>query len=89
LTARVFYYDVKAIQFCPMPNILRSKNKTTAISMLPEGNSIRARRMTAFQLATPLCAWASSGEGCKRLMDAKLRIYMHRIEVMRFGDSSA
>ena len=53
---------------------LETSKKVTAVSMLAEGNSIRSiERMTEVHRDTIMRLGVRVGEGCKRLMDEKMR----------------
>src|ERR1700731_1318202 len=55
-------------------NALSVDKKTTAISMLCEGNSIRAvERITGIHRDTIMRLGVRMGEGCQRIMDDKMR----------------
>jgi hypothetical protein len=55
-------------------NLLSLDNKTTAISMLCEGNSIRAvERITGIHRDTIMRLGVRMGAGCQRIMDEKMR----------------
>jgi IS1 family transposase len=57
-----------------MSNNLKSEVKAQAVSMLCEGNSIRAvERMTGIHRDTVMRLGVRVGEGCKLIMDEKLR----------------
>jgi IS1 family transposase len=57
-----------------MANILETEKKVLAISMLAEGNSIRSiERMTGVHRDTIMRLGLRVGEGCKQIMDAKMR----------------
>jgi IS1 family transposase len=57
-----------------MANNLQSEKKTMAVSMLAEGNSIRSiERMTGIHRDTIMRLGVRVGEGCKQIMDAKMR----------------
>src|SRR6202035_5837139 len=57
-----------------MANKLNDEKKTTAVAMLCEGNSIRSvERMTGIHRDTVMRLGVRMGEGCKALMDEKLR----------------
>src|SRR4051812_24463628 len=57
-----------------MANQLSSERKTTAIQMLCEGASIRAvERMTGIHRDTVMRLGVRVREGCKAMMDEKLR----------------
>jgi IS1 family transposase len=57
-----------------MANILSIEKKISAISALVEGSSIRSiERMTGIHRDTIMRLGVRMGEGCKRLMDEKLR----------------
>jgi IS1 family transposase len=57
-----------------MANELKSETKALAVSMLAEGNSIRSiERMTGVHRDTIMRLGVRVGEGCKRIMDEKLR----------------
>ena len=57
-----------------MANELKSETKVLAVSMLAEGNSIRSiERMTGVHRDTIMRLGVRIGEGCKRIMDEKLR----------------
>jgi hypothetical protein len=57
-----------------MANELKSETKVLAVSMLAEGNSIRSiERMTGVHRDTIMRLGVRVGEGCKRIMDEKLR----------------
>jgi IS1 family transposase len=57
-----------------MSNQLSAENKTTAVSMLCEGSSIRSiERMTGIHRDTVMRLGVRMGEGCRRIMDEKLR----------------
>jgi len=57
-----------------MSNNLSLELKTTAVSMLCEGSSIRGiERMTGIHRDTVMRLGVRMGEGCKRIMDEKLR----------------
>src|SRR5437879_3776618 len=57
-----------------MANTLKTEKKITAISMLCEDASIRAvERVTGVHRDTIMRLGVRIGEGCKRIMDEKLR----------------
>ena len=57
-----------------MSNQLKTEKKITAVSMLAEGNSIRSiERMTNIHRDTIMRLGVRMGEGCKRIMDEKMR----------------
>ncbi|HUJ09219.1 MAG TPA: IS1 family transposase [Verrucomicrobiae bacterium] len=57
-----------------MANNLKSELKATAVSMLCEGSSIRSvERMTGIHRDTVMRLGVRMGEGCKTIMDEKLR----------------
>ena len=57
-----------------MANFLAPQLKTTAVSILCEGNSIRSiERMTGIHRDTVMRLGVRIGEGCKQIMDEKLR----------------
>lgn len=57
-----------------MANELKTEKKIMAVSMLAEGNSIRSiERMTGVHRDTVMRLGVRVGEGCKRIMDEKLR----------------
>jgi IS1 family transposase len=57
-----------------MSNELKTETKALAVSMLAEGNSIRSiERMTGVHRDTIMRLGVRVGEGCKRIMDEKLR----------------
>ncbi len=57
-----------------MSNKLSPDRKTAAVSMLCEGNSIRAiERMTGIHRDTVMRLGVRMGEGCKKIMDEKFR----------------
>jgi len=57
-----------------MANILETEKKVLAISMLAEGNSIRSiERITGILRDTIMRLGIRVGEGCKQIMDAKMR----------------
>lgn len=57
-----------------MSNKLSTDRKATAVSMLCEGNSIRSiERMTGIHRDTVMRLGVRMGEGCKHIMDEKLR----------------
>src|SRR5437773_297115 len=57
-----------------MANTLKPEQKTMAISMLCEGSSIRAvERMTGIHRDTIMRLGVRMGEGCKAIMDSKMR----------------
>jgi IS1 family transposase len=57
-----------------MSNKLSTEQKTSAVSMLCEGNSIRSiERITGVHRDTIMRLGVRMGEGCKRIMDDKLR----------------
>jgi IS1 family transposase len=57
-----------------MANVLPLEKKTAVISMLCEGTSIRAvERITGIHRDTVMRLGVRMGEGCKRIMDEKLR----------------
>ena len=57
-----------------MANNLQTEKKTLAISMLAEGNSIRSvERMTGVHRDTVMRLGIRVGEGCKQIMDSKMR----------------
>jgi len=57
-----------------MANNLETEKKVLAVSMLAEGNSIRSiERMTGVHRDTVMRLGVRVGEGCKRIMDEKLR----------------
>jgi IS1 family transposase len=57
-----------------MSNELKTEKKAQAVSMLCEGNSIRAiERMTGIHRDTVMRLGVRVGEGCKLIMDEKLR----------------
>jgi IS1 family transposase len=66
-----------------MPNILPIEKQVVAISMLCEGNSIRAiERITGMHRDTIMRLGVRVGEGCKRLMDERLQnLNCNRVEV--------
>lgn len=66
-----------------MANTLSTEKKTMAVSMLAEGNSIRSiERMTGVHRDTIMRLGVRVGEGCKQIMDDKLRnLKCTRIEV--------
>ncbi len=55
-------------------NALLTEKKITAVSMLAEGNSIRSiERMTGIHRDTVMRLGVRMGEGCKRIMDERMR----------------
>lgn len=66
-----------------MANVLPIEKQTVIVSMLAEGNSIRSiERMTGIHRDTIMRLGVRVGEGCKRLMDEKLRnLNCARVEV--------
>src|SRR5436305_514237 len=57
-----------------MANVLPMEKQITAISALAEGMSIRAiERMTGVHRDTIMRLGVRVGEGCKRVLDAKMR----------------
>jgi IS1 family transposase len=57
-----------------MANILPTEKKVLAVSMLAEGNSIRSiERMTGIHRDTIMRLGVRIGQGCKEIMDAKMR----------------
>jgi predicted Fe-S protein YdhL (DUF1289 family) len=57
-----------------MSNNLSTEKKTAAVSMLCEGNSIRAiERMTGIHRDTIMRLGVRMGEGCSRIMDERFR----------------
>src|SRR5690349_10648954 len=57
-----------------MANTLNLDQKTTAVGMLCEGNSIRSvERMTGIHRDTVMRLGVRMGEGCQRIMDEKMR----------------
>src|ERR1035438_605816 len=57
-----------------MANELKPEKKIMAVAMLAEGNSIRSiERMTGVHRDTIMRLGVRIGEGCKRIMDEKLR----------------
>ena len=57
-----------------MSNDLKTEKKNTAVAMLAEGNSIRSiERMTGIHRDTIMRLGVRMGEGCKRIMDEKMR----------------
>jgi IS1 family transposase len=66
-----------------MANILPIKKQVTVISALAEGNSIRSiERMTGIHRDTVMRLGVKVGQGCEKLMDAKMRVlFCNRIEV--------
>lgn len=66
-----------------MANNLETEKKVIAISMLAEGNSIRAiERMTGIHRDTIMRLGVRVGEGCQKVMDAKMRgLTCKRIQV--------
>lgn len=57
-----------------MANNLSLESKTAAVSMLCEGNSIRSvERMTGIHRDTIMRLGVRMGEGCRKIMDEKLR----------------
>ena len=57
-----------------MANALPTEKKITAVAMLAEGNSIRSvERMTGIHRDTVMRLGVRMGEGCKRIMDEKMR----------------
>jgi hypothetical protein len=57
-----------------MSNELKNEKKAQAVSILCEGNSIRAiERMTGIHRDTVMRLGVRVGEGCQRIMDEKLR----------------
>ena len=70
-----------------MSNKLSPGLKTQTVSMLCEGSSIRSiERMTGIHRDTVMRLGVRMGEGCKRIMDEKLRGLNSRvIEIERSG----
>ena len=57
-----------------MANILKTEKKNMAIAMLAEGSSIRSiERITGVHRDTIMRLGIRVGEGCKKIMDEKLR----------------
>jgi transposase-like protein len=57
-----------------MANNLETGKKTMAVSMLCEGNSIRSiERITGVHRDTIMRLGLRMGEGCKEIMDSKMR----------------
>jgi IS1 family transposase len=57
-----------------MANNLETEKKVLAVSMLAEGNSIRSiERVTSIHRDTIMRLGVRVGEGCKKVMDAKMR----------------
>ena len=57
-----------------MANNLSTEKKTLAVSMLAEGNSIRAiERVTEIHRDTIMRLGIRVGHACKQIMDAKMR----------------
>lgn len=57
-----------------MANKLGLDEKTNAVGMLCEGNSIRSvERMTGIHRDTIMRLGVRMGEGCERIMDEKMR----------------
>src|SRR3984957_10475348 len=57
-----------------MANVLKTEKKVTVISMLAEGNSIRAiERITGINRNTIMSLAVRVGNACKRIMDEKMR----------------
>ncbi|MGA3169477.1 MAG: IS1 family transposase [Chthoniobacteraceae bacterium] len=66
-----------------MANVLPTEKQATVISALAEGNSIRSiERMTGIHRDTIMRLGVRVGQGCEKLMDAKMRALLcTRIEV--------
>src|SRR5277367_5218733 len=66
-----------------MANTLPTEKKTMAVSMLAEGNSIRSiERITGVHRDTIMRLGVRVGEGCKQIMDTKMRgLSCHNVEV--------
>ena len=66
-----------------MANILPTEKKVAVVSMLAEGNSIRAiERMTGIHRDTVMRLGVRVGEGCAKIQDAKMRgLNCARVEV--------
>lgn len=66
--------DANRITFRAMANVLPTEKKTTAVSMLCEGNSIRSvERMTGIHRDTVMRLGARIGEACRDLLDETMR----------------
>lgn len=75
--------NIKSTKEIEMANILSNDKKTMAVAMLCEGSSIRAvERMTGIHRDTIMRLGVRMGEGCKTIMDTKMRgLTIQQIEV--------
>jgi transposase-like protein len=75
-----FCSTLSQIESLNMANTLKTEKKTAIASMLCEGSSIRGiERMTGVHRDTIMRFGVRLGEGCKRIMDEKLRVLDARL----------